>query len=156
MLSRGRDDLLRLEDVVRARLLDVHVLARLARPDRLQRVPMVRRGERHGVDGLVFEQLSEVDVGGRLLQPFRLESRQLGGDVGLIDVAQSHDLDIGDLRPACHMAASPPAAAHDRHPDRLVRARQTTSRRAAGQHGRAHQEMSSIHVCHVVSLTSRQ
>ena len=54
---------------------------------------------RDGVDGLVFEQLAEVDVGGRLLQPFRLEGLQLGRDVRLVDVAEGHDLDIRHLRP---------------------------------------------------------
>ena len=49
-----------LEDVVADRLLDVDVLARLAGPDRRQRVPVVRRGDRDGVDLVVVEDPAEV------------------------------------------------------------------------------------------------
>ena len=40
----------------------VDVLARLAGPDRLQGVPVVRRGQAHGVDRLVVQELAVVGV----------------------------------------------------------------------------------------------
>ena len=60
VLPRRRDDLLRLEHVVRDRLLDEHILAGLDRPDRLQRVVEVRSRDRHGVDASIVEHPPDV------------------------------------------------------------------------------------------------
>ena len=63
LILAGRlDHLPAFEDVVRCRLLDVHVLAGLAGPDRRQRVPVVGRGERNGVDRLVVEHRAIVGL----------------------------------------------------------------------------------------------
>ena len=60
VLAGGLDHPPAFADVVADRLLDVDVLARLAGPDRGQGVPVVRRGDRDGVDVLVVEDLAEV------------------------------------------------------------------------------------------------
>ena len=60
VLAGGLDGDAALVDVVAARLLDVDVLAGLAGPDGHQRVPVVRRGDRDGVDVLVVERLADV------------------------------------------------------------------------------------------------
>ena len=60
VLSRGLDQLLPFPAVVAQRLLHVDVLARLAAPERGRHVPMVGRGDDHGVDRLVVEHLAEI------------------------------------------------------------------------------------------------
>ena len=59
---RGSDELLTFEDVMRKRLFDVEVLAGLEGPDALDGVLVVRRGDRDGVNILVFEHLADVGV----------------------------------------------------------------------------------------------
>ena len=59
----GFDQELALADVVRAGLLDVDMLARLAGEDRRGGVPVVGGGDGHGIDGLVVEQAEEVGIG---------------------------------------------------------------------------------------------
>lgn len=46
--------------IVRAGLFDVHIFARLARPDGDERVPVIWRGDRDGVYGFIFEQLAHI------------------------------------------------------------------------------------------------
>ena len=75
VLAGRFDHLAAFPDAPGGRLLDVDVLARLAGPDRLQRVPVVLRAETDGVDRLVVEQLALVGVG------LQLQFGQLG--VGL-------------------------------------------------------------------------
>ena len=60
VLPGGLDQLAALPAVVAQRLLDVHVLARLAAPDGGRHVPVVGRGDDHGVDRLVVQGLAEV------------------------------------------------------------------------------------------------
>ena len=60
VLPRGLDHPPAFAHVVADRLLDVHVLAGLAGPDRRQRVPVVRRGDRDRVDRLVVEHPADV------------------------------------------------------------------------------------------------
>jgi hypothetical protein len=48
------------KDVVADRLFDVHILARLAGPDRHQRMPMVGRGDRDDIQRLVVERFAHV------------------------------------------------------------------------------------------------
>ena len=83
-------------DGVRRRLLDVDVLSGLQRPDRRQRMPVIRRGDDDGVDVLVVEHAAHV------LDEVRLEGRDAGEllvvdarrlEVG-VDVAQRLDLDV--------------------------------------------------------------
>jgi hypothetical protein len=46
----ARGDAAAFLDILAHRLLDIHVLARLHRPDRRQRMPVIRRHDEHGVD----------------------------------------------------------------------------------------------------------
>src|ERR1035437_2010482 len=62
VLAGRRHDLFDFEDIMRARLLDVDVLAGAARVDGHQRVPVIGGGDRDGVDRLVFQQLAVVRV----------------------------------------------------------------------------------------------
>ena len=56
------DELPALKDIVAKRLFDIHVLAGLACPDGGQRVPMVGRRDRDGVDVLVGERFANVAI----------------------------------------------------------------------------------------------
>ena len=69
VLAGGLDGDPALVDVVAARLLDVDVLAGLAGPDGHQRVPVVGRGDRDGVEVLVVEHAADVLLGGGWMPP---------------------------------------------------------------------------------------
>ena len=58
-------------DVVAHRLFDVDMLAGLGGPDRHQRMPVVRGGDRDGVERLVFQRLA--DIGHALAGEFALD-----------------------------------------------------------------------------------
>ena len=145
VFARGGNDLLRFEHVVGARLLDVDVLPCLARPDGLQRVPVVRRGDRHDVDVLALEHLAKVGVDRRLSQRPRFEALHLVADVALVHVAERGDLHVFHPGPRAQVAPAPPSQARDANPDGVVRALHAANRCASRHHGGAHQEMTSIH-----------
>ena len=86
-----------------------------------------------------------VDVGGRLVLAFLVEHLELRRDVRLVDVTERDDLDVGHRGPRADVAGPAAAAADDRYPDRVVRARKAADSRTSGQHCRAHQEVSSVH-----------
>ena len=101
VVCRGLDHLPAFPHGVRGGLLDVYVLAGLQRPDRGERVPVIRRGDDNRVDVLVVEDAPKV------LRELRLERRHvlqprivdaLGGEVP-VDVAQHlvlHVLQTGE------------------------------------------------------------
>ena len=130
--------------IVRARLLHVHVLARLAGPDGHQGVPVIGRGDRDRVDGLVLEQLAVVGVGlGRFLRPV-LDVLGAGFQDLLVDIADGDQFDAllpGDLLDV--VLAAPPQA--DRgYADRVVGAGDYGL--GCGCQGRAaHDKVSSVH-----------
>src|SRR5262249_29907894 len=76
VFSRGFDKLLALPPIVRARLLDVDVFARLAAPDSHEGVPVVGSRDGDSIDGLVIKQLSNVCVSLRLRQALLVHLRQ--------------------------------------------------------------------------------
>ena len=77
-------------DIVAHRLFDIHILAGLHGPDRGQRMPMVRRGNRDEVDRLVVEH------GPQILRIFRLVAmRILRGS--LAAVIADFRIDIADV-----------------------------------------------------------
>lgn len=93
MPSGGVDDHPAFGDVVCAHFLQIDVLAGLAGPDRLQRMPVIRRGDGHGVDGVVFEQVTIVDERGRsFVGDLFAFGRPLVED-SLMDVAQRRHFD---------------------------------------------------------------
>ena len=80
-----------LADVVAARLLDINVLAGVAGEDRGRGVPVVGRGDPHGVHALIVEDLPHV------LDGFRLGAGQFLGRVdGLGEAVGIHVADVGD------------------------------------------------------------
>ena len=81
---------------MRRGLLDVHVLASLQRPDRGERVPVIRRGNHDGVDVPVVEHPAQVldeagPEGVNLLQSRVVDP--LGREVR-VDIAERLDLDV--------------------------------------------------------------
>ncbi len=97
-------------DRLRERLLAVDVLAGPAGHDRLQRVPVVGRGDQHRVDIRLIEDLAEVTVRGRLAA----EQLRVGLlHRGLRDIAHGGDLTVGVLQEELHHLAAPiPGADH--------------------------------------------
>ena len=155
VFPRRRDDLLRFEHVVRDRLLDVHILARLNGPDRLERMVEVRSRDRHGIDRLVVEHLPDVGVRLRTLLARRLDRLQTAVDDRLIDVAERRDLDVGHLQVGVDVRLAPAVEPHDRQSDRVVRALQVARLERDRQCHRAHDEMPAIHCVHRCLLMIR-
>jgi hypothetical protein len=60
ILASGSDGDRAFMQIVAARFLDIHILAGLARPDRHQRMPVIRRGNGNRVHILAFEHLPDV------------------------------------------------------------------------------------------------
>ena len=148
VLPRRRDDLLRLEHVVRDRLFDEDILAGLDRPDRLQRVVEVWRGDRDRVDRLVVEQPPEVSVGGRPLFPRGLDGLDAAVDDRLIDVAQRGDLDVGHLEIRTDVRLAAAVESDDGDPDGVVRTLDRARFEGCWQRDGTHEEMPSIDVGH--------
>src|SRR4051812_5057026 len=93
--------------IVAAWLLDVHVLTRLASPDRDQRMPMVGRGDGHRVEVLVVQGLANVlhrlgCVARLVLDPFGGRGEQPA--VGIDNIA---DLDSGQTDQTCDVSLAP-------------------------------------------------
>src|SRR4051794_33115051 len=61
ILLNGPDQLPAFPPIVRTRLLEVHVLPSLRRPDAHERMPVVRGRNRNGIEVFVFEQLAKID-----------------------------------------------------------------------------------------------
>ena len=146
VLLRGRHNLPGLEHIVRAGLLHVHVLARLAGPDGLQRVAVVGRGDGDRVDGLVLQQLAQVGVTPRDAFPWPSRPRPrcaLSTDSSMSQMRG--DLHVGHLAVGADVVAAPAAHAHAGHPHRVVGAgeRAGTQRRARRDCGT--QKVSSVH-----------
>ena len=143
--ARPRRSAATFEDVVRARLLDVDVLACLAGPDGRQRVPVVRRRDRHDVDVLALEHLAVIRVHGRLLEASRFQPLHLRADVAFIHVAQAGNLHIVHPGPRAHVVSAPPSKTRDADADGVIRALHASHRSIARQDGGAHEEVASIH-----------
>ncbi len=105
--------------IVRDRLFDVNVLAGLARPDRYQRMPVIRRGGNNRVDILVLKQLSNVDVGIDLFVAL-LEFRDLAIDKIPIGIAKSHHPHAGNVSEPLDMIAALAAKTHHGHANIII------------------------------------
>ena len=99
--AHGFDEREGLMDVVRERLLAVHVLAGVDRGDGGDGVPVVRRGDDDGVDVLVGDEFAEVGVGRATLEGglLVLAVAFFDGLLGVfaavgVHVADAHDLDF--------------------------------------------------------------
>jgi hypothetical protein len=121
--------------VVAARLLDVHILAGLARPDGHERVPVVRRRDRNGIDVLVVERLANVLDLLRLVGPFLLvDLREMLGVGPRVGIDEVHQLDVVHLQigVGMGMAATVQPGDGDAHP--IVGTDHTARRFGAADH----------------------
>jgi hypothetical protein len=113
------------------RLLDVDVLAGAAGHHRHQRVPVVGRGDDHRVDVLVVEQVAEIPVR-RGLPAGQLHALV---QVGLVDVADGHRLDLGAGQEVLPQRLPLVAAADDADADALAGSRDAAARQGRGRAG---------------------
>ena len=113
ILAGRRHHLLSFPEVVRERLLDVDVLARLAGPDCRQRVPVVGQGNDHRVDGLVVEDPAQVRMSGHLF-PAVTGRLHFAVEVRLVRVAERDDSGTGDLAEPADELVTTPAHTADR------------------------------------------
>ena len=134
-------------DIVRDRLLNVHVLARLAAPDHDERVPVVRRRRHHAVHVLVVEHPPHILVR-RHLNPLSIEPGHLPVEHLAVAIAQGcnpHPFHAGEHRNVRFAAT---AESHDGHADILVRPEDSRIR-PAEQHRprryRPRQELPALH-----------
>jgi hypothetical protein len=81
-------------DVVGRRLLDVDVLAGLAGQDGGQRVPVVGRDDRHGVDGLVVEHTVQVPLRAWCHARLLLDEAHAACEQALVGVAERPHLHV--------------------------------------------------------------
>jgi hypothetical protein len=145
-------------------LLDVHVLARQAREDRRDRVPVVGRADHDGVDLRVVDDPPEVPVRDRLL-PGALLDRQLGRLEALgVDVADASDVHFLEAGEPVQQVPRPPrdADAADAKPlgrgrlGRRVRGQRRAPRRHGGEtDGRLLQELTAVDAGHGDLLIKR-
>jgi hypothetical protein len=97
---------------MRARLLDVDVLAGLAGPDGLEGVGVVGGGDGDRVDIFVLEKLAEVGVEfGLLLAGFLVTGRPFVQN-GFVDIAHRDDVDIVQVAIAADVIFTASAKAH--------------------------------------------
>ena len=140
MLGGGLDALAAFEDVVADRLLDVHVLARLAGPDRDQRVPVIAGGHRHGVEILVIERRANVDDALRLVAAQLLDGRPPRGEQPRVGVDDVGDRDVVVFQLAgkgLDVRLSPAVDARHSHAHRFVGAQHFARRFRAGNREQA-------------------
>ena len=160
VFARGVDDLPALPDVVRHRLFEIDILARLHGPYRGEGVPVIRRGDGHHVNILVLQQLSDVRVtldrlaGVGALLRFAVQN-------GVVHVAQRHEADAGEFAKALDVILAASAKADHGHADIFVGATHAgidglrppecreQAQRSAGQRG-GFDEGTTIHVFHNV------
>ena len=106
---RGGDHRLALLDGAAGRLFDVHVLAAFGGVDRLDRVPVVRRGDHDGVDVFALEDVAVIVIG--------LHARPGGfqgvGQTLLVDIAHRGDINLSLITAPYHIAEVAPAHAPD-------------------------------------------
>src|SRR5207245_9956542 len=106
-------------DVVTARLLDVDVLARLAGPDGHQRVPVVRSGDRDGVEVLVLQGLADILDNLRLFTPFG-GGLEPAGVSARVRIDQVGDLDSVHACPFPDMSTAAAVQTGDRNVDGVI------------------------------------
>ena len=116
VLRRRGDELAPLPHRVRYRLLEVDVLAGLHRPDAGERVPVIRRCHRHGVDVGGREHLAHVHI--------RLDVTAVDGGLHLVEhrgvrIADGDDAHAGNFCEAAEMIST--AAVETDHTDAKVR-----------------------------------
>src|SRR5262249_41928365 len=117
---RQLDGVAALVDVVAARLLDVDVLVGLARPDRHERVPVVGRGDRDGVEVPVFQGGAHVLDGARHVAAACLHGLGPGGEGARVGVDQIYHPDVLHAGEGVDVGAAAAVQAGDADAQRLV------------------------------------
>ena len=106
-------------DIVRTRFFYVHVFARLASPDGTQRMPMIGSSERNGINGLIFQELSDVCKTDWFLSIGLFELIQSLVQHVLVNVAQGSDFHIHrvQLGKTLDVLHAPSVQPNVRHPN---------------------------------------
>ena len=132
------DDHASLNAIMAHRLFDIDMLASLRAPDRDQRVPMIGRGDRNGIDALVFQRLADV------VEPFGRELA-LGSAFGgphragqhvVVRIDEVSDLDVILFRPAIDMGFAAAVQTSHRDANAVIRAENFARRPGAGEEQR--------------------
>src|SRR5262245_44667150 len=121
VFTRGVDELPAFPITLRAGFFDINVLARLTGPYAHQRVPVVRRGDRDGVNRLVFEHLTNVHI---LFGPLACVLFDLAAALlehGVVHVTDGGDLDIRHLGICADVRLALPVDADHGDTDHSVR-----------------------------------
>ena len=150
VFPRGVDRLLAFPKILRCRLLHVHVLAGLTRPNRAQTVPIRLRGVRHHVHVLAVQQCPHVGALVGRVSILLLEAFRSARQAAAVRIAQGHDLHPLLFFHARDMEVDAARAqAHHGHANRVVGPKYArrnhqwrTDRR--GRHRRTLQELPSI------------
>ena len=115
-------------DAQRGGLLDIDILPGLAGVDGLQGVPVVGRGDDHGVHVLQLEELAVV------LEPLGVGADLLRGkvEVGLVDVADGDDLSVALLEKGVQHLVAAVAHADEAEAHAVVGAEDAEGRKRGG------------------------
>jgi len=114
VFAGGFDRLAPLPDIVGDGLLDVDVLACLAGPHDVQRMPVVGRRARDHVDLAVFQQLAVIGVGLDRDALARKALHRRPQDL-LVAIAQTHQAHARHLAESANVRPAPPAEPDHRH-----------------------------------------
>ena len=102
------------------RLLDIHMLPRLAAPNGGQGMPVIGSGDGYGVYALVFQDAPKIRFQFWPLTPARFEPGCGFRQVALIRIAERGDFHPIHPREGIHVIESAPAHADHRRPDAIV------------------------------------
>ena len=116
----GAHQLAALPRVVAHGLFNVNVLAGLAAPNGLQRVPVVGRGDGNRVDGLVFQKFAQVDESGGFLDPHLFHLAHAAIHDVLIHVADGGDFNVRHLGILLDVRPSLPVQSDHGNPHAVV------------------------------------
>jgi hypothetical protein len=120
VLAGGLDHLAAFPDIVGNGLFDVYVLARLAGPDRHERMPVVGGRRGNGVDFLVFEQLTDVRIGFELVAFLIFEGLGFAFHVIAVGVTDGHQAGPLAAMEVPHVASALATDPDDRHADIVI------------------------------------
>ena len=132
-LARHLNHPLAFVNVVAGGLFAIDVLARLHRPDRRQRVPVIGRGNRNSLDARIGEGLAHVFKFLGLFPCDPLQGRLRFFTRSLVDIAKADNLRFGQPGVDIQMIGSPAAEAYDRDVDFVIGAPDACGRGCRGR-----------------------
>ena len=121
VFARGFHKLATFPEVVRNRLLDIDILARLNRPDATERMPVIRRGERDCINIFVLQKFSHVLIRLRSDVVFLFEISSGAIQHSGVHIADGHDANAFPAE-AVEMVLTATVHADDSDADVAVRA----------------------------------